>query len=508
MDGSYCVDGAKGEKQVLTKETSRRKFIQVMGGGIAAIAFSGLSGCAPKQPGSTEVARTIECDVLVVGGGAAGVTAAGAAAGQGKKTILIEKLNALNGSSSLALGTLYGAGTKLQQAAGIEDAPDKLLEYFLSRGGDKLDYEVQKFCADHYGETIDWLSEDLKVPFVETVSLKGKDTVPRGHNLDPAAVVALDAVTELAKKNSVEFHFSTAAKSLVVNESSTVEGIVAQNHEGEYIQYKAKKVIMASGGFCRNAEMIKQYCPDYKGVYTEVGLGCTGEGLTMGLDIGADYIGHGGTNGILACAVSAGQSKLISTKALWIDSSGNRFANEGGQTHDIYYEVAHFPDQSFYAIYDQAMVDALDEKLKHQFDLGLEMGIFAKGNTVAEAAKALNIDGAIVEESLSAYNAMVATGTDNQFGKNSKLLVPIKEAPFYLLTLGVCTHGSFGGYRVNTDFQVLDPKGDPLPNLYAVGEVSCGTFIYDDYPSGGCGLNWSYTSGRFAGKNAAEAIEA
>ena len=74
-----------------------------------------------------------------------------------------------------------------------------------------------------------------------------------------------------------------------------------------------------------------------------------------------------------------------------------------------------------------------------------------------------------------------------------------------MLTMGVCTHGSFGGYRVNTEFQVLDTNGQPIPHLYAAGEVCCGTFIYDDYPAGGCGLNWSYTSGRYSGKNAAKA---
>ena len=92
----------------------------------------------------------------------------------------------------------------------------------------------------------------------------------------------------------------------------------------------------------------------------------------MGLDIGADYVGHGGTNGILACPVEPGQSKLISNKALWINSKGERFANEAGQTHDIYYDVAHFDDQKFFAVYDQAMVDALDEDLRSKLDFGLE----------------------------------------------------------------------------------------------------------------------------------------
>ncbi|MFR3090952.1 MAG: FAD-binding protein [Eggerthella lenta] len=130
--------------------------------------------------------------------------------------------------------------------------------------------------------------------------------------------------------------------------------------------YNAKNVIVATGGFCRNADMIDEYMPDYSGVYTEVGVGCTGEGLRMGLDIGADYVGHGGTNGILACPVEPGQSADQQQGA--VDHSGERFANEAGQTHDIYYDVAHFDDQKFFAVYDQAMVDALDDDLRSKFE--------------------------------------------------------------------------------------------------------------------------------------------
>ena len=128
--------------------------------------------------------------------------------------------------------------------------------------------------------------------------------------------------------------------------------------------------------------MIAKCMPGYEGVYTKVGVGCTGETIQMGFDIGAGYIGRGGTNGILNCPVAAGQSKLISADAMWINTQGERFANEGGQTHDIYYQVAHFDDRKFYAVYDQAMVDALKDTLKEQYDAGIEKGLFAKADTV------------------------------------------------------------------------------------------------------------------------------
>ena len=483
---------------------TRRQFAALVGGGMLALAGGTMIGCTPKSEASEKLSRTVSCDVLVVGGGGAGVSAAAMAAGAGANTILIEKEAWLAGSSSLALGNFYGAGTQLQKEKGIDDNAEDFLAYLLRRGGDKLDRDIQVMCSQEFGKTVDWLREELGVPFKDTLALKGTDTVPRAHNCKNSAMDALRAVTALARENGVQFHFGMPAESLVVD-NGAVTGVLARSGAGELVQYSAKKTIMATGGFCRNPEMIDKYMPDYSGVYTEVGVGLTGEGLQMGLNIGADYIGHGGTNGILACPVEPGQSKLISAKAMWVNSAGERFANEGGQTHDIYYQVAHFSDQKFFAVYDQAMYDALNDTLKANFDRGLESGVFAKGDTAAEAANALGVNGSALQASLDTYNEMAHAGEDTQFKKKAANLKPIETAPFYVLTMGVCTHGSFGGYHVNTDLQVLDTSGNPIPNFYSAGEVCCGSFIYDDYPSGGCGLNWSYTSGRLAGEKAAAA---
>lgn len=468
--------------------------------GAMADEASVQAGGAPAAPSAQE-----ECDVLVIGAGGAGSTAAAMAAQAGAKVIILEKGDIQAGSSALALGTFYGAGTTLQQAAGIEDTPDALLDYFLSCNGDKLALDIQRFAAENYGDTIDWLVNDMQVPFKETVSKKGKDTVERGHNCANTAADALDAVTTLATDNGADLRFGMKAEELVMDETGAVTGVIASDSEGARTEFVAKKTIIATGGFCRNEDMINKYMPDYKGVYTEVGIGCTGEGLQMGLDKGARYIGHGGTNGILFCAVQTGQSKLIAHNVLWLDKDGQRFVSEAGQTHDIYYQVAHFDSQHFYAVYDQPTRDALDEKLAEKFQKGLDDGIFAQGDTVADAAEALGLPGDAFQASLDAYNEMCEAGEDTQFGKKAELMVPLETGPFYVLTMGVCTHGTFGGYEVNADMQVMSEIGLPIPNLYAAGEVSCGTFIYDDYPAGGCGLNWAYTSGRFAGTNAAAA---
>ena len=484
---------------------TRRSFAGMMAMGAAA-GVLGLSGCTPKQAVAAEVEKSYDYDVVVLGGGGAGVTAAGKSAEAGAKTVLLEKMGWLAGSSSICLGGFYGAGHTVQQKAGIEgDTPEALLEYFLSCNGDKLDYDIQEFCAYHFGETIDWLANDLNVPFDEKVYLKGKDTIPRQAKCAHSGMDALSAVYEWAQKQGAEFMFNQTAESLITDDSGAVCGVVVRQSNGRRVQFNAKSVIVATGGFCRNADMIAEYMPDYAQIATEVGLGCTGEGLQMGLDLGADYIGHGGVNGILWCPVATGQSKLIDKKAMWVDGSGKRFANEAGQTHDIFYQVAHFDGAKFYAVYDQAMVDALKGLPASDFQLGLEKGVFAKGDTVAQAAEALGLDGAAFQESLDAYNALCEAGADTQFKKKAENLIPLTQAPYYVLTMSVSSHGTFGGYRVNTNFQVLDTAENPIPNLYSAGEVCSGTFIYDDYPAGGCGLNWAYTSGRFAGENAAKA---
>ncbi|MEE8717247.1 MAG: FAD-binding protein [Coriobacteriales bacterium] len=281
--------------------------------------------------------------------------------------------------------------------------------------------------------------------------------------------------------------FSESDRRSATPETSADKGASSSDDAGK-ILIQAQKVIIAMGGFCRNPEMIDRYCPDYSGVYTEVGVGCTGEGLQMGLDLGADYVGHGGTNGILACPIEPGQSKLIAKDVMWVASDGKRFASEGGQTHDIYYQVAHFDDQRFYAVYDQAKADALDDNLKAKFQLGLDKGFVSQGQTVAEAANTFVIDGATVEQSLTDYNTMCQAGEDTEFQKKAEQLVELATAPYYLIEIGVCTHGSFGGYHVNPSIEVLDTVGQPITNLYAAGEVSSGSFIYDDYPAAGADL--------------------
>jgi flavocytochrome c len=485
----------KGTSASSSHAMTRRQFSALMGIGLASVSLGSLTGCAQKHEEHTY-------DVIVVGSGGAGTTAAGIAAQHGAKTICIEKLPWQGGSSSIALGTFYGSGTVQQQELGITDTPDDLYNYFLKRGAEHVDLAMNRFMADHAGETINWLREDLKVPFQDTIKGNGTDKVQRGHMCKNSAYDALSAVRTFADDQGVTFAFDTDARSLIVDNGRVV-GVLAHTPMDDVI-YHAKTVIIASGGFCRNDDMIQTYCPDYVGVPTEVGVGLVGSGLQMGLDIGAGFAGNGGTNGILFCDQDRDLTALISQTCVWVNKNGERFVNEKAQSHDIYYKVHHEPDQHFFQIQDTKMINKLTEANKLSVEKGLKSGIIVKADTIEEAARQIGADPTATAASVAAYNQIIDSGTDSQFNKNLTSCNKIETAPFYISTFGIATHGSFGGFDINTDFQILNEEKEAIPGLYSAGEVCCGTFIYQDYPAGGCGLNFAYTSGRFAGANAAE----
>ena len=386
---------AATETTMASMPLTRRQFAQALTGGLATMALGGLFGCAPAAATRGRAYETVDFDVVVLGGGGAGVTAAGQAAAAGAKTVLLEKMAWLAGSSSLALGTFYGAGTQLQKAAGIEDDPSGLLDYFLSRGGDKLDYDVQKFCAEHFGETIDWLTGELGVPFKETVSKKGKDPVPRGHNCVNNAMDALSAVTAYAQEHGAEFHFGTTVESLVVDDGGAAAGVLAKRGNGSTVLYNAKNVIVSTGGFCRNVEMIDGYCPDYSGVYTEVGVGCTGEGLQMGLDIGADYVGHTAARASSPVPWSRASRSSSATRRCGstprASASPTRPARRTTSTTTWRTSTIRSSSRCTTRPWWTRRRDPQQARLQP------EQGMFAKADTVAEAAAALGIDGAAAQ---------------------------------------------------------------------------------------------------------------
>lgn len=231
---------------------SSRQFVGLAGLGLATIALGNLTGCSK---GATQYVY----DVVVVGSGGSGTTSAAFAAKNGAKTVCIEKLGWQGGSRPPCARNVLRLGYGRKEL-GIDDTPDDYYNYLLTRNADKVDLAMNCFMADHRRASIDWPREDLKVPFKDEIKGNGKDTA-RALACKNNADDALKAVTQLAKEQGVDFHFDTDATALIDESTGRVVGVRAEK-AGKEVIYNAKAAVIASGGFCRNPEMIAKYCPD------------------------------------------------------------------------------------------------------------------------------------------------------------------------------------------------------------------------------------------------------
>ena len=494
------------------------------------------------------ITETVDTDILIVGAGNGGMFAAAYAAANGLNFRVIEQ-NANVQDTRHWYGAVDSAAAKEAGEPATDKA--KLLSEISRYASGKCDQRVVKTWINESAEMIEFVRSIMEdkygVKMIYTYGDEAKWPAENAeHNTDymyPEIEYTYDRSSGAARNELLlqyiqelgyDVDFKTSLAKLEKNSDGRITGIIAQSTEDDhFIRYNANKgVLLACGGFPGNPYMMEQLDP----LGTSVTTACSyspadkGYGIRAAVWAGANLDKEAAPmlfdRGIVAPGVDAGyvdSDSAFGGKAfpgkirqynpgtqpfLKVNRNGERFANEGGQTHDIYYQVAHFDDRKFYAVYDQAMVDALKDTLKEQYDAGIEKGLFAKADTVQEAAAKLGIDGAKAAESLDKYNKMAAAGKDTEFNKKAEQLKPLTTPPYSVLTMTVTTHGTFGGYNVDTQFRVLDESGKPIENLYAAGENCSGTFIYDDYPGGGCGLCFAFTSGRWAGKNAAEAAKA
>jgi succinate dehydrogenase/fumarate reductase flavoprotein subunit len=186
---------------------------------------------------------------------------------------------------------------------------------------------------------------------------------------------------------------------------------------------------------------------------------------------------------------------LITTPSLYVDSQGRRFANEALDYPLFYEAMLANGDDTFYLILD----GKADQEILAQ---GMELGVVYKGDTIAELAQAAGIAGAQLEQTVSTYNSYAHAGEDLQYGKNPQYLNAIEEPSFYALKVVPATLGTLGGLRINLKAQVLDPAGNPIPGLYAAGEVANGQ-LFAAYPASGTSLQVAFSLGRLAGQQAA-----
>jgi 3-oxo-5alpha-steroid 4-dehydrogenase len=522
---SFAVDKEKdtSSERKAAMSISRRDFVKGAVAGTGALAgASALTGCAPAAAPVSNLPEKWDyaADVVVVGYGGAGATAAIEAGRAGSKVLILEREPTSGGASGICAGTIYmGGGNGLQEACGFTDTPDNMYNYLSASMGAGADLDWIRLYCDRSVEFFNWLV-DMGVQFRESflpglwdvpptddgLFYSGQEQLPHFRTIaepaprccrvaGPGAAKGLwpyiGAAVEAA---GAQVLHEAPAKRVVVSGEGRVIGVVADVQGEEKYVKGNKAVILCAGGYGANKDMVAQHCPHISRVPYHAGVpGSDGTGIRMGQAVGAD-VRMMGEGSVFLFIYDLAQSLM---KGILVNHIARRFINEDNSGEIIGDLVAKtYP--TCYLIIDAAIWNDIPDGGKES------KPPIAQADTIAELAAALDMTPGFLEDTVTRYNGFAAKGEDPVFQKDSSYCVPLEAAPFCALDFSVETLPwvNIGGLRTNTKGQVLKPNGQPLQGLYGAG-TNVFSVVAEHNGGMGTSLGSALFTGRIAGKNAA-----
>ncbi len=417
------------------------------------------------------VAVNMDADIVIIGAGGAGMTAAIDATQAGKSVILLEKMPYPGGNTTKATGGMNAAETHYQAEQGIEDSVEQFVEDTMKGGHDLNNRDLVTVMAQNSAAAIDWL-DSIGAPLPK-VSFSGGATNKRIHAPEDGSGVGAYLVTAFRRnldELGVTVLYDTCATD-ILTENGAVSGVKAQSKTQD-VTITTKAVILATGGFGNNEDMIVQYRPDLKGTVTTSAPGITGDGIVMAQAVGADLVDIDQIQ--LHPTVEQSTSMLITESvrgdgAILVNQEGKRFTNEL-LTRDVVSaaELAQ-PGSYAYIIFDQRLREGLKATEKY-----ISTGITVQGDTIEDLAAQLDMDPATLAQTLADWNGYVAAQNDPDFGRTTGMEADLSQAPYYAIKIAPGIHHTMGGVKIDTQARVINTQGDPIPGLFAAGEVTGG----------------------------------
>lgn len=540
--GSIAVDGVSGATITSTaiKEAAA-----------AALTAAGLNPDDYKtavENNATAEDSTVDADVVVVGAGGAGMTAAITAAAEGKNVVILESQSMVGGNSVRATGgmnagkTVYQDENEFGESAGVEKtlktAAEKyadnetitalaktvseqwaayqanptgyfdsveLMELDTMIGGKGInDPELVETLCENSADAIDWLDEHGIT--LHNVSSFGGASVKRIHrpvNAEGKTVSVgsymIPLLQENCEKAGVKMMLDTTATEILTDANGAAVGVKATGASGETVTVNAKAVVLATGGFGANLDMVVKYKPELKGFMTTNAPGIQGQGIEMAEAIGAATVDmdqiqiHPTVEANTAALITEG---LRGDGAILINEEGQRFIDEVG-TRDVVSaaEIAQTGSYSWLVV-DQAMADASSVIQGY-----IKKGYTVTGATYEELGKAMGVDAAAFAETMEKWNGYVEAKNDPDFGRTS-FANPLNTAPYYAVKVTAGVHHTMGGLKINANTEVLNEKGEVIPGLFAAGEVTGG--VHGANRLGGNAVADFTVFGRIAGAAASD----
>jgi len=447
--------------------------------------------------------KTVDTEVVVIGAGGAGMTAAIMLHQAGKNFVLLEKMPYSGGNTTKATGGMNAAETHYQKEQGIEDSK-ALFAADTMKGGHALnDPELVAVMANESAGAIDWL--DTIGASLPKISYSGGASVNRIHAPEDGSGVGGYLVEHFSAKLEelgVETLYNTAATELLTDAEGKICGVKAESKDTVYT-FNCKAVILATGGFGANEEMYTQYRPDLKGTVTTNAPGATGDGIVMAQKLGADLEDIEQIQ--LHPTVEQTTSILITESvrgdgAILVNQGGVRFTNEL-LTRDAV-SAAELEQEGQYAwiIFDQNLRDHLKATEKY-----VKSGITVQADTIEGLAELLEIDPATLAKTLNDWNGYVKDQRDPDFGRTTGMDADLTTPPYYAIKIAPGIHHTMGGVKIDTSAQVINTEGKAIPGLFAAGEVTGG--VHGGNRLGGNAVADIVIFGRIAAESAIEYIK-
>lgn len=461
------------------------------------------------------VEEELTTDVVVVGGGGAGMSAAVRLAELGQQVILFEKASFLGGAISVSGGNQVIMGSQLQADNGVEDdSVESMVADFEANGANKNNEEILTLFAENVGAATDWLVASCGIEFDAGLHQLGEYSHNRELAYTGGGAGFAERMRKAVERSGATVYLSTKVESLLVEDGAVV-GVKAVSTDGtkEYTVHAAN-VVLATGGYGNNKDMLTDEMKSalYYGPSTS-----TGDGIRMAEAVNAQTAnmeyGKRYPNGIevdtgIAKSTIAGNIVGWTMSAILVNADGNRVVNEKASNRTILEEELQQPGGMLYLLLDSETFEVWKTKLapagisegdieKYLAANGTTTPVFAHGETLEEAAAAAGVNAENLAATVEKYNSFVEKGEDADFGRNaSYLTMKIGAGPYYLIEQKPRFATTMGGLVVNTNMQVLNQDGNAISGLYAAGET-CGQVMGDDSPSGANNA-WAITSGKLA----------
>lgn len=411
-------------------------------------------------------------DIIIVGAGGAGMTAALEAKEKGMNPVVLEKMPMAGGNTMKSSSGMNASETKFQKEQGITDSNDAFYEESLKGGHDTNDKELLRFFVDNSANSIEWL-DSIGIR-LNNLTITGGMSEKRTHRPEDGSAVGQYLVNGLVKNVlSKEIPlFVNANVSEITEKDGKANGVKVLINDKDEKTISADAVIITTGGYGANMDMISKVRPDLEGLVTTNQEGSTGDGISMieklgGVTVDMDQIQVHPT-------VQQEKSYLIGEAvrgegAILVNNEGTRFVNELDTRDNVTAAINKLPEKAAYLVFDSGVKSRAKAIQKYE-----EMGFVVQGASIEALAKEINVPADQLQATLDTYNKAVADKKDAEFGRTTGMEHDLSAGPFYAIKIAPGIHYTMGGVKINTNTEVLNKDGQAIPGLFAAGEVTGG----------------------------------